>query len=115
MLGLRLNLIRSWGDLTTKDEARRDFHVVPEFQIAAKRHRLLDSSPAHRFEDHHSKRAPWKHVTEHYLCKDGEVKLLVGDGLDYAEGNDENHRKGGSESECPDREPHMTYFDADDA
>jgi len=58
---------------------------------------------------------PWKHITEHYVCKDGEVKLLVGDGLDYAEGNDENHCEGGSKSKCPDREPHMTYFNADDA
>ncbi len=77
----RYNCNDRGDDLSTEQEARWDFHVVPEFLIAVVQDCLQASIPGHDFEDHHGKRTSRKDIPVKHLCQNDGGERLVGDGL----------------------------------
>jgi len=79
------------GDaLSPEHGAGRHFHVMPHLEILQEVKRLGHADVAVALEDHHGDWAAGKHVTDDELGDDIQTDLPVGNGLDHADGNEED-------------------------
>ena len=74
-------------DLAPEHGSRRDLHVVAELEVGRERQRLRHRDVAPRLEHHHCDRSSGKRITDDQLCDHVQADLLVGDRLDYTDGN----------------------------
>lgn len=88
---------------------------MSELQFTAVSNGLKSNVPRHRFKDHSRERIARHNIAHDKLRDDRHVELLVGDGLDYAEGKEKDNRNDDCEKECPNGEPSMTDLVGDNS
>lgn len=87
--------------------ARRDLHVVAELEVGEEGQCVHGADPAVDLEDQVGDGLAGQRVADHELCDDVVPRLLVGGGLDDAngQGDDEGEREG--EEHSPPRQLHL--------
>ena len=88
---------------------------MSELLVAAESDRLKSGVPRYRFEHYNHERIAGLHMAHDKLGHDSQVHLLVGDGLHYAEGNDEENCQEVRGEKCPNGEPSMTDLVGDNS
>lgn len=101
-------------NLTPEHGARRNFHVVTEFEIAGEVESLSHRDITPGFEHHHGDGVARESVSDDKFCDDVETDLLVRDSLNHADGDDVHEGNDEGKHECPDRHLSMEHFDDDD-
>ena len=102
------------NDLGPKHRLWRNLHVVTELEIRREGEGLSHSDVTPRLEHHHGDRAAGEAITNDELGDNVQTNLLVGDGLDHADGNDIEEGDDESEDEPLDRELSLPTFNDGD-
>lgn len=87
--------------LSAKHAAGRNLHVVTDFHVRNIGETVVGHHVTPRLEQHHGNGAAGKHVTENHLGNDVQTSLLVGDGLNHADGNEEEETNEDTDNESP--------------
>ena len=90
------------GDaLSHEHGAGRDLHVMAHLEILEKVQSLGHGNVAVALEHHSGERAAGLHVAEDEFSDDVGADLPIGDGLDHANGDQEDDREEHGDDECP--------------
>ena len=103
--------------LRPEHRPRRDLHIMSKLEIARELQRLGHCDITPRLEHHHGNRLSGERVTNDKFRNDVETDLLIGDGLDHADGNNVEEGDDESEDERPYwhvRGPNFYNNDAED-
>lgn len=87
--------------LGAKHAAGRDLHVVADLHVGHVGEAVVGHHVAPGLEEHHGDGAAGQHVAEDHLGDDVETGLLVGDGLDHADGDEEEEADEDTDDESP--------------
>jgi len=98
-------------DLTPEHGTRRNLHVVAKFEVTGESKRLSHGNVTPGLEHHHCDGMSGESITDDQFGDDVQADLLIGDGLDHANGDDVHEGDDEREDECPDW--HLGFEDLD--
>lgn len=102
------------NSLTHENGAWGDFHIMAKLQIAGETDGLSRSREGNALEDHVRDGPSWKHIPGKHFVHDLERDLLVGYGLNHANGEREKTSETERYEEAPDRQLGWENLDGDD-